>query len=83
MLVKQGMAVVYPQYLNRCMASKNLYLQAEQEAKHEGFGVWTRRTAEGDAVGMPSAAVSRTTQSRSPTAAIAEEQGLLLRCTHA
>ncbi len=39
-MVQEGMAVVYPQYLNGCAATKDQYLQAERSAKQQGLGVW-------------------------------------------
>ncbi len=40
-MVKDGMAVVYPQYINGCAANKAQYLQAEAEAKQSRRGVWS------------------------------------------
>jgi len=40
-MVKDGMAVVYPQYLNGCPANKAQYLQAEATAKQARRGVWS------------------------------------------
>lgn len=39
-MVQEGMAVVYPQYLDGCTATKDQYLQAERSAKQQGLGVW-------------------------------------------
>jgi micrococcal nuclease len=39
-LVREGFAVVYPQYLSGCAATKDQYLSAEAAAKRQGLGVW-------------------------------------------
>lgn len=38
-LVREGVAVVYPQYLSGCAATKDQYLSAEAAAKRQGLGV--------------------------------------------
>ncbi|WP_013335005.1 thermonuclease family protein [Gloeothece verrucosa] len=39
-LVSEGMAVVYPQYLNGCAATKNQLLAAQSAAKQKRLGFW-------------------------------------------
>lgn len=39
-LVSEGKAVVYPQYLNGCSATKNQYLAVEAHAKKKRLGFW-------------------------------------------
>jgi len=41
-MVKQGEAVVYRQYLDRCSETKQQYLQAETEAKAQRLGYWNQ-----------------------------------------
>ncbi len=41
-LVKEGMAVVYHQYLKACADTKNQYLQAEAQAKLHRLGFWNQ-----------------------------------------
>lgn len=41
-LVKEGMAVVYRQYLSGCADTKNEYLQVEAEAKRNRLGFWNQ-----------------------------------------
>ena len=41
-LVQEGMAVVYPEYLDRCRATRDQYLQAEQQAHQQGIGFWSQ-----------------------------------------
>ena len=40
-MVRDGMAVVYPQYINNCAVNKSQYLQAEASAKQAQRGVWS------------------------------------------
>lgn len=42
-MVKEG-AVVYRQYLNRCAATKNQYLQGEAQARQKQLGLWNQRS---------------------------------------
>lgn len=42
-LVKEGLAVVYREYLNGCPSNRNQYLQAEQQAKQQRLGLWGQR----------------------------------------
>ncbi|MBD1832565.1 thermonuclease family protein [Cyanobacteria bacterium FACHB-472] len=39
-MVREGEAVVYPQYLKSCANTKNQYLQAEAQAKQKHLGFW-------------------------------------------
>lgn len=39
-MVQEGQAVVYPQYLYNCAATKNQFLQAEAKAKQNKIGFW-------------------------------------------
>lgn len=41
-MVQEGQAVVYPQHLNNCAATKNQYLQAQAAAKQQGLGFWNQ-----------------------------------------
>ncbi|WP_199304706.1 MULTISPECIES: thermonuclease family protein [unclassified Coleofasciculus] len=41
-MVKEGQAVVYPQHLNNCPATKNQYLQAQAAAKKQRLGFWNQ-----------------------------------------
>lgn len=41
-MVQEGQAVVYPQYLNGCAATKDQYLQAEAVAKQQRLGLWNQ-----------------------------------------
>jgi micrococcal nuclease len=41
-MVKEGQAVVYPQHLNNCAATKDQYLQAEATAKQQRLGFWNQ-----------------------------------------
>jgi len=41
-LVREGQAVVYPQYLSRCPNSRNDLLAAEQEARSHRRGFWAQ-----------------------------------------
>ncbi len=41
-LVQEGMAVVYPQYLNGCAATQDQYFQAEQQARSARRGFWAQ-----------------------------------------
>ncbi|WP_041934365.1 thermonuclease family protein [Gloeothece verrucosa] len=41
-LVAEGKAVVYPQYLNGCAATKNQFLAAEANAKKKRLGFWNQ-----------------------------------------
>jgi micrococcal nuclease len=41
-LVREGMAVVYDQYLDGCRDTQELYLQAEQQARSQRRGVWSQ-----------------------------------------
>lgn len=40
LLVQEGMAVVYPQYINGCKDTQSQYWQAQAQAKRQGLGVW-------------------------------------------
>jgi len=42
MMVKEGQAVVYPQYLGGCSETKEQYLQAEAIAKAQKLGFWNQ-----------------------------------------
>jgi len=42
MMVKEGQAVVYPQYLSSCSETKEQYLQAETQAKAQRLGFWNQ-----------------------------------------
>jgi micrococcal nuclease len=42
MMVKEGQAVVYPQYLSGCSETKEQYLQAETQAKAQKLGFWNQ-----------------------------------------
>lgn len=42
LLVQEGVVVVYPQYLNGCAASRNQYLQSEQQARSARLGFWSQ-----------------------------------------
>jgi len=42
-MVKEGNAVVYPQYLKNCASNKNQYLQAEEYAKIQQLGFWNQQ----------------------------------------
>ena len=42
MMVKEGQAVVYPQYLSGCSETKEQYLQAEAQAKAQRLGFWNQ-----------------------------------------
>lgn len=39
-MVREGMAVIYPQYFSGCQAAKNQYISAQQQAKQAGLGIW-------------------------------------------
>lgn len=41
-MVQEGQAVVYPQHLNNCAATKDQYLQAEATAKQQRKGFWNQ-----------------------------------------
>jgi micrococcal nuclease len=41
-MVQEGQAVVYPQHLNNCAATKNQYLQAQATAKQQRLGFWNQ-----------------------------------------
>ena len=41
-MVQEGQAVVYPQHLNNCAATKNQYLQAQATAKRKRLGFWNQ-----------------------------------------
>lgn len=41
-MVREGQAVVYPEYLNNCTDTKNQYLQAEAQAKQKHLGFWNQ-----------------------------------------
>jgi micrococcal nuclease len=41
-LVQEGQAVVYPQHLNNCAATKKQYLQAQATAKQRRLGFWNQ-----------------------------------------
>lgn len=41
-MVQEGQAVVYPQHLNNCAATKDQYLQAEAIAKQQRLGFWNQ-----------------------------------------
>jgi micrococcal nuclease len=41
-MVQEGHAVVYPQHLNNCAATKNQYLQAQATAKQQRLGFWNQ-----------------------------------------
>jgi len=41
-MVKEGQAVVYPQHLNNCTATKDQYLQAEATAKQQRLAFWNQ-----------------------------------------
>lgn len=42
MMVKEGQAVVYRQYLSGCANTQDQYLQAESQAKAQGLGFWNQ-----------------------------------------
>jgi micrococcal nuclease len=42
MMVKEGQAVVYTQYLNNCAATQDQYLAAEAQAKAQKLGYWNQ-----------------------------------------
>ena len=42
MMVKEGQAVVYPQYLNGCSETLDQYLSAEAQAKAQKLGFWNQ-----------------------------------------
>jgi micrococcal nuclease len=42
MMVKEGQAVVYPEYLSGCANTQNQYLQAEAQAKAQKLGFWNQ-----------------------------------------
>lgn len=42
MMVKEGQAVVYTQYLNGCSKTKDQYLAAEAQAKAQRLGLWNQ-----------------------------------------
>ncbi len=42
MMVKEGQAVVYTQYLNGCSETKDQYLDAEAQAKAQKIGFWNQ-----------------------------------------
>ncbi len=42
MMVKEGQAVVYQQYIDNCSETKDQYLQAEAEAKAQRLGFWNQ-----------------------------------------
>jgi len=41
-MVAQGQAAVYTQYLSGCAATKNQYLQVENQAKQQRLGFWSQ-----------------------------------------
>ncbi len=41
-LVQEGMVIVYREYLDRCKATRDQYLQAEQQAHQQGIGFWSQ-----------------------------------------
>lgn len=43
-MVQEGDAVVYPEYLTNCEATKNQYLQAEGYAKIQKLGFWNQES---------------------------------------
>jgi micrococcal nuclease len=42
MMVKEGQAVVYTQYIDNCAATKGQYLAAEAQAKAQRLGFWNQ-----------------------------------------
>jgi micrococcal nuclease len=42
MMIKEGQAVVYTQYLDNCAAAKDQYLAAEAQAKAQRLGFWNQ-----------------------------------------
>jgi micrococcal nuclease len=42
MMVKEGQAVVYTQYIENCAATKDQYLAAEAQAKTQRLGFWNQ-----------------------------------------
>ena len=41
-LVREGMVVVYRQYLSGCAETRNQYLEAEQQAQQQSIGFWSQ-----------------------------------------
>ena len=41
-MVREGQAVVYPEYIYNCTDTKNQYLQAEAQAKQKHLGFWNQ-----------------------------------------
>lgn len=41
-LVEEGLAVIYPEYLNNCRETRDLYLQAEADARASKLGFWAQ-----------------------------------------
>jgi len=41
-MVQEGQAVVYPQHINNCAATKKQYLQAQATAKQQRLGFWNQ-----------------------------------------
>ncbi len=41
-MVKEGSAIVYPQYIDNCAANKDQYLAAEAQAKAQQLGFWNQ-----------------------------------------
>lgn len=43
-LVEEGLAVVYPEYLNNCLETRDRYLQAEANARTLKLGLWEQNS---------------------------------------
>ena len=39
-MVREGQALIYPQYIDGCSATKSAYQQAQNQAKQQALGVW-------------------------------------------